>query len=623
MNFYISKIRLWFKNGAKPRDLEFYKDKVNVIWGDSSTGKSSVLKIIDYCLLEERCTIVQDVINENVSWYGMVFHIDEEPYTIIRKAPRVEEIEMKVIFKKGDFLPDNPEANLDDVRPKVLIKMNELFHIPTKIKLDSKIKLSFRHFLLFNYLTEDIIATESMYQDFSFFKNNEYLKIREDLFKMAIGVDEFKMKELESILKSAEDRNRRLLRKQETEIEEQQKLQKTRDEISKEVENLGLGDATMLGNDAYAWASNIKEIVGKCRIQFMDDRANQRRNELMLELYDVREKLGYFESLERECKTYMKRLKLQHDSLAPLDYLKEHLAELLNYQETGQLIKELSTAWQSIKDSYIPVVKLPDDFEKRRIELKNRQEELNKEIMSLNPFQPEKKGVMWISRAALLADRMEKELVKAPKQTVTDEMIIQNSQEITSANDKLIKLRAKNENAIGNLNNAIWKYFRYQSGISESYRSCRPMYSMDLNMLMLEREIGEYPIANVGSKSNYMFLHLCYFFGLHDLMMENKNEQTSSFLFIDQPSIPYYADKNVQRSDDGNMSNDDQIKLKEAFKLTDKFMREMTNRGHFQIIMVEHAGEEYWEDLDTFATRYHFTREEGLVPSYVLNRRND
>ena len=228
MNFYISKIRLWFRNGAKPRDLEFYEDKVNVITGDSSTGKSSVLKIIDYCLLEERCSIVQDVINENVSWYGMVFYIDGKSFTIVRKAPKVEEIEMVVIFREGEYLPDVPEANIDDLRPKALVKMNELFHIPTKVKLDSKIRLNFRHYLLFNYLTEDIIATESMYQDFSFFKSNEYVKVREDLFKMVIGVDEAKMMELTSELKSAEEKNNRLKKKQETEIEELQKLQKTR-----------------------------------------------------------------------------------------------------------------------------------------------------------------------------------------------------------------------------------------------------------------------------------------------------------------------------------------------------------------------------------------------------------
>lgn len=107
--------------------------------------------------------------------------------------------------------------------------------------------------------------------------------------------------------------------------------------------------------------------------------------------------------------------------------------------------------------------------------------------------------------------------------------------------------------------------------------------------------------------------------------MENKNEQVPQFLFIDQPSIPYYADKNEVRGAVNNeiMSNDDQKKLREAFKLTDRFMKEMTKRGHFQIIMIEHAGEEYWKDLDTFVTRYEFRNGEGLVPSRIIEEIND
>ena len=203
MNFYISKIRLWFRDGEKPRDLDFYNDKVNVITGDSSTGKSSVLKIIDYCLLSERSTIVEDVINENVSWYGMVFYVDEAPYTIIRQAPTIESAEMTVIFKEGVFLPSQPVAGMKDIRSKAMVKMNELFHIPQKIKLESKVKLHFRHNLLFNYLTEDIIATENTYQDTRFFRREEYEKVLGDLFKMAIGVNEMQQRELESALQKA------------------------------------------------------------------------------------------------------------------------------------------------------------------------------------------------------------------------------------------------------------------------------------------------------------------------------------------------------------------------------------------------------------------------------------
>ena len=204
-------------------------------------------------------------------------------------------------------------------------------------------------------------------------------------------------------------------------------------------------------------------------------------------------------------------------------------------------------------------------------------------------------------------------------------MVIACGDTINTLNEKLTRLKAKNENALGNLNDSIEKYFRWQRGISESYRDYKPLYSMEEKMLMLEREKGEYPESNVGSKSNYMFLHLCYFYGLHDLLMSNGNEQIPQFLFIDQPSIPYYADKNEHRNadDDEVISNDDQERLREAFNLTDKFMKEMLKKGHFQIILVEHARPEYWQDLDSFVTRYEFRRGDGLIPANVINKQND
>ena len=49
----------------------------------------------------------------------------------------------------------------------------------------------------------------------------------------------------------------------------------------------------------------------------------------------------------------------------------------------------------------------------------------------------------------------------------------------------------------------------------------------------------------------------------------------------------------------------------------------MTLKGHFQIIMIEHAGEEYWQDLESFVTRYKFRRDDGLIPANVINKNND
>ena len=354
MNFYISKIRLWFRQGGEPRDLDFFKDKVNVITGDSSTGKSSVLKIIDYCLLSERSTIVEDVINENVAWYGLVFHVDDRPYTIIRQAPTVESAEMKVIFREGEFLPNEPVADFDDIRAKAMVKMNELFHINPKLKLESKVKQHFRHNLVFNYLTEDIIATESTYQDLRFFRRDEYSKILNDLFKLAIGVNEGKLRELESELQTAQSKEIRQKRAQEKEQENKDKFEKTKVEIANQVEELGLGAATDFGDNPTAWAANIKSIVENCNLQFKNEEANRQRNEIEMALVKVRERLGYFESLEKEYKIYQKRLERQNESLVPVEYVKKHLSELMTYQETGQLLRELTEAWERIKQNYEP-----------------------------------------------------------------------------------------------------------------------------------------------------------------------------------------------------------------------------------------------------------------------------
>lgn len=625
MNFYISKIRLWFEKGENPRDLEFEADKVNVITGDSSTGKSSVLKIIDYCLLAERSTIVRDVINENVSWYGLVFSIEEQKYTIIRQAPKLDSAEMTVIFKEGDYLPNEPQAGMNDTRSRALVKMNELFHIPSKMKLEGRKYYQFRHNLVFNYLTEDIIATENTYQDLRFFRLDEYAIVLNDLFKMAIGVNELKLRALESELQKAQKEESRKKIAQEKEQQKLKEYQHTREEITKQIDELGLGEAMAFGDNPIAWAENVKVITENCNLQFKNEQANYQRNQIEMELRSVGEKLSYFESLETEFKTYQRRLERQDRSLMPLEYVKRHLSELMTYQETGRLLRELTEAWQAIKNSYVPEVKLPANFDQAKKELQQHDRELRSEWKRLNPYNIEQRDIVWIRKAILLAEKIERDLSNIPKQTVTDEMVIACGDTINTLNEKLTRLKAKNENALGNLNDSIEKYFRWQRGISESYRDYKPLYSMEEKMLMLEREKGEYPESNVGSKSNYMFLHLCYFYGLHDLLMSNGNEQIPQFLFIDQPSIPYYADKNEHRNadDDEVISNDDQERLREAFNLTDKFMKEMLKKGHFQIILVEHARPEYWQDLDSFVTRYEFRRGDGLIPANVINKQND
>lgn len=621
MNFYISKIKLWFNKENESRTFEFYNDKVNIITGYSSTGKSSLLKIIDYCLLNDRCTIVQDIINENVSWYGLVFHINDTTHTIIRRAPKVEQADMCVIFKDEEFLPDSPCPDLYDLRSNAMIRMNELFNINSKLKLDSKIKYNFRHNLLFNYLTEDIISTENTYQDLRFFRSNDFVKILDDLFKMAIGVNEYRIRELHSNLEDAKGKLRRKQSKQKQEIEDEEKYYSNREMALSELIELGLCDSTDHSISTDEWIKILKNAISAYDIQFRDTNSNDRRLKLEQQLINLKEDYGYYRSLQKEYESYMKRLGKQDSCLVPLDYMKKHMPEVFRYQETNMLLSKLSEAWLNIKKSYNPNKEIPVNFQNRMKELKEKIDEVTVEYKSLNPLQPHLQDVKWIRSVILLLESIEKQLMKAPVLKISDAEIIKLEENITGIEDNLVKIGALNNNAIIKLNECINKYFTSQHGVSESYMDCKAIYSIEEHALMLERAGIEYPIANVGSKSNYMFLHLCYFFGLHELLVKNMNRHIPQFLFIDQPSIPYYADKN----DGANIDtlNDDESKLRAAFKLIDKFMKEITKENHFQIIMIEHAGPNYWEGdnkLETFETRYQFTQGNGLVPNNIIHK---
>ena len=73
MTFQIKKLLLWPKKEGKGiRTVEFELDKVNVITGDSRTGKSAIVPIIDYCLASSDCLIPRDVIRDSVAWYGLL-----------------------------------------------------------------------------------------------------------------------------------------------------------------------------------------------------------------------------------------------------------------------------------------------------------------------------------------------------------------------------------------------------------------------------------------------------------------------------------------------------------------------------------------------------------------------
>lgn len=60
------------------------KQGVNIITGESKTGKSALVEIIDYCLCSTRCTIPKGIITDFSYLYSLVMDICDKTYIIAR-----------------------------------------------------------------------------------------------------------------------------------------------------------------------------------------------------------------------------------------------------------------------------------------------------------------------------------------------------------------------------------------------------------------------------------------------------------------------------------------------------------------------------------------------------------
>lgn len=160
----------------------------------------------------------------------------------------------------------------------------------------------------------------------------------------------------------------------------------------------------------------------------------------------------------------------------------------------------------------------------------------------------------------------------------------------------------------------IYDKFKYM----EFYEGCKTKYNRECQRLQLRGRDEGYDYDVIGSQSNYMFMHLCFFLGLHKYLIDYVDSGVFQFLFIDQPSIPYYVGN-------AEVNSNDEVKLKDAFRVVNDFMDYVVNvkKEHFQIILVEHAPKSYWEGKDGFSyfhTCPQFLNGEALIPSRIINK---
>ncbi len=328
-------------------------------------------------------------------------------------------------------------------------------------------------------------------------------------------------------------------------------------------------------------------------------------------------KLRNLERFENEYKQYRENLKKDYDSLKPIQYINENFDQLIPTLELSVFLSSLEESLNKVKAEISNKVTMVTNIKLEVKELKKQIDfvdgELSKYASTSVDFGKEIHKYIFIGEVKSQLNFYENKWDIEEESVNTDE--IEN--DIESLREKIKDTEEKRRILLSDLESIIQNYYNHSDSMGV-YKNYKVYFDVRTKTLKVRKETE--PISlTIGSKSNYMFLHLFLFLGLHEHFINQKINFVPQFLIIDQPSQPYYENK----SSDSINIDDDKQKLQNAFKLLNDFITKINEDylEDFQIILLEHASKDYWEEnkLDNFHLVEEFRDGNALIPKEAFN----
>jgi len=626
MIFYINRIILWLDTGKK-RVLKFEKDKVNIITGNSKTGKTAILEIIDYCLCSSHHNISEEYIGENVTWYGLDFCINNKHYFIARGDTRVNS--SKFYFSATGIEPKIPQDTMSMGDIKNILEEEFSIDKNTVIPFGGKTikqgsKISYRYFLMFNTISGDIIENSKTYFDKQY--DDRYREALPRIFDIATGITTIK----DISLREQIDKLKIELNKQ----------YKERDYIINFIENKNLEikkiikkaiDAKLITesiDNEQACINQLKNIIETLNLDtVLIEDYSEKLEKLKIEKQNLEIQKLKLNKFQNRYNKYKKSLEEQREALKPIEYIKAKFEQNIEAEEYLAFLNILENDYKAIKES----IKKKMPFENG---VKSKIEEIEQAIEKINLQIDLVPTTSYIAlddktRLVLLGEIKNKfiELINNNLSTENIEEVIKSTQEkIDKIELELNDYEENKKNLINSLNDYIQTYIKLAKEPLDEYGDYLSDYDYKNRMLKLREEKALSP-ANISSSSDHMYLHLCMFLGLHELLLYNQLPYIPSFLIIDQPTRPYFVNEKNEKLKDADYQQiketlskkGDWSKVINIFSLLDGFMKNIKNNNkNFQIIVLEHVSKDAWNGLPNMHLVEEFDGEiNALIPPNI------
>tara|TARA_R110002096_G_scaffold159815_1_gene325770 strand:+ start:4181 stop:6031 length:1851 start_codon:yes stop_codon:yes gene_type:complete len=613
MKFHIKKVILWLNN-KKIREIKFEPNKVNVITGDSSTGKTEILDIIDYCFFSSDSKISESIVNENIAWYGILLHINGREYTIARKSLIKGAVSKEYYFSSEGEIPDSLVSNNSEVSIKSLMESEFRINSDVSIPYGSNLikpgsKISIRYFLMFNTISVNIIENDTgVFFDKQ--NNSRYRDALPRIFDLAVGIET-----TENVLKKE--------KKAELELK-LSKLQRKSKSISSKSDSFRVEQESMIKEakeyslispelDFDSSLSQLELTVSGIQTEIADNGSN---SELEHDVYLKERKIKNLKRFVSEFQSYKNSLSITNDSLKPITFLKERDADLIKTSIFSDVIGLLAGELNEIRNACktkTPIDKQVND------EIKKLEKELSvlKNSLSIMPdqhknFNNDKERYFFLGS---VKSKMELYSLQEDSLSTNTDKEIERLRERIGAID-VVDTIGKRDLTIKVIEEIISEYMKITGEALVNYSSYQPVFDYKEKSLLLRKPKTTF-IENVGSSSNHMFLHLFFTLAMQEIAFRNESPFVAPYIVIDQPSRPYWGSGDEKKE---TLNKSDTFKIRKVFELMDSFIKSRNeNSGDFQMIVFEHIPRDIFENLANIHLVEEFKDGNALIPNSMLD----
>jgi phage shock protein A len=206
----IKSIHIYSHDGQR-RDLEFNVDGLNVITGRSSTGKSALSDIVEYCMGRSDCNVPEGVIRDKVAWFAVLYQFPNEQVLIAKPAPEGGADSCSVAMERRGStvaIPTFEELVVNTDDDAVTTLLTGLLRIPenrTSVPLDSSrasFEATIKHTYYYLFQKQGLVTSK----DQLLYRQNEQFQPQaiRDTLPILLGVSSSDRYELEAKLRMAQ-----------------------------------------------------------------------------------------------------------------------------------------------------------------------------------------------------------------------------------------------------------------------------------------------------------------------------------------------------------------------------------------------------------------------------------